>query len=98
MNLLQPTTDETTQPPNLRLNHQLPRTRNDEYIAPSKAKAISRLVVTLCSELRGVALPLVNAFAIPDHILRAPIGLGGVPGTTGPDIYREYVAAAGFDV
>ena len=35
--------------------------RNDEYIAPSKAKAISRLVVSLCSELRGVALPLVRA-------------------------------------
>ena len=52
----------------------------------------------LCSELRGVALPLVNAFAIPDHILRAPIGLGGVAGAQGPDIYREYLAAAGFDV
>ena len=28
-----------------------------------------------CSEVRGVAVPLVDAFAIPDHILRAPIGL-----------------------
>lgn len=34
---------------------------NEEYIAPSKAKAISRLIVTLCSELRGVALQLVRA-------------------------------------
>ncbi len=33
---------------------------NEEYIAPSKAKAISRLIVTLCSELRGVALQLVR--------------------------------------
>ncbi|GIL60959.1 hypothetical protein Vafri_15757 [Volvox africanus] len=74
--------------------------RNDEYIAPSKAKAISRLVVQLCSELRGVALNLVDAFAIPDHILRAPIGLGGNGGVGGPqpDAYREYLAAAGFDV
>ncbi|GIL69204.1 hypothetical protein Vretimale_12660 [Volvox reticuliferus] len=74
--------------------------RNDEYIAPSKSKAISRLVVQLCSELRGVALNLVDAFAIPDHILRAPIGLGGNGGIGGPqpDAYREYLAAAGFDV
>ncbi|GLC47166.1 hypothetical protein PLESTB_001388100 [Pleodorina starrii] len=74
--------------------------RNDEYIAPSKAKAISRLVVSLCSELRGVALNLVDAFAIPDHILRAPIGLGGNGGAGGPqpDAYREYLAAAGFEI
>lgn len=73
--------------------------RNEEYIAPSKAKAISRLIVTLCSELRGVALQLVDAFAIPDHILRAPIGLGGNGvGGPPPDIYKEYLAAAGFEV
>ncbi|GFR51630.1 hypothetical protein Agub_g14059 [Astrephomene gubernaculifera] len=73
--------------------------RNDEYIAPAKAKAISRLVVALCSELRGQALNLVDAFAIPDHILRAPIGLGGNGGAgPQPDIYREYLAAAGFEV
>lgn len=69
--------------------------RNDEYIAPSKAKAIQRLLVELCSELRGVAVPLVNAFAIPDHILRAPIGLTG-SGVS--DMYKEYLIAAGFDV
>jgi hypothetical protein len=33
---------------------------NDEYIAPSKAKAISRLVAALCAELRGVATQLVG--------------------------------------
>ena len=43
-----------------------------------QAKAIQRLVEGLCSELRGVAVPLVDAFAIPDHILRAPIGLSSV--------------------
>lgn len=52
-----------------------PLFRNDEYVAPAKAKAISRLIVRLCAELRGVALPLVDAWAIPDFILRAPIGL-----------------------
>lgn len=48
--------------------------RNEEYLAPAKAKAISRLAGELCMQLRGVALPLVDAWAIPDHILRAPIG------------------------
>lgn len=42
---------------------------------PLQAKAIQRLIEALCSELRGVAVPLVDSFAIPDHILRAPIGL-----------------------
>ena len=44
-----------------------------------QAKAIQRLIAALCSELRGVAVPLVDAFAIPDHILRAPIGLRWAP-------------------
>uniref|UniRef100_A0A383WGP6 Acyl-coenzyme A oxidase n=1 Tax=Tetradesmus obliquus TaxID=3088 RepID=A0A383WGP6_TETOB len=69
--------------------------RNDEYVAPAKAKAIQRLIVQLCSELRGVALPLVAAWGVPDHILRAPIGLGV---HSGVDIYKEYLAAVGFDV
>lgn len=60
--------------------------RNEEYIAPSKAKAIQRLIVHLCQELRGVAVPLVSAFGIPDHILRAPIGLAN---TGASDIYKE---------
>lgn len=34
---------------------------------------------------RGVAVPLVNAFAIPDHILRSPIGLAG---TGVSDMYK----------
>ncbi|PRW59741.1 acyl-coenzyme A oxidase peroxisomal isoform B [Chlorella sorokiniana] len=63
--------------------------RNDDYIAPEKAKAIQRLIEALCSEVRGVAVPLVDAFAIPDHILRAPIGLS----TTAVDPYSEYLAA-----
>ncbi|PSC71176.1 acyl-coenzyme A oxidase peroxisomal [Micractinium conductrix] len=67
--------------------------RNDDYIAPEKAKAIQRLIEALCSELRGVAVPLVDSFAIPDHILRAPIGLS----TTAVDPYGSYLEAAGFD-
>ncbi|KAL6756864.1 acyl-CoA dehydrogenase/oxidase C-terminal [Haematococcus lacustris] len=70
--------------------------RNEEYIAPAKAKAIQRLLVDLYSELRGVAVPLVNAFGIPDHILRAPIGIQGDAGVA--DMYKEYLLAAGFDV
>lgn len=60
-----------------------------------QAKAIQRLIVTLCSELRGVALGLVSAFGVPDHILRAPIGLAA---HTGVDMYKEYLMAVGFDV
>jgi acyl-CoA oxidase len=60
-----------------------------------QAKAIQRLIVTLCSELRGVALGLVSAFGVPDHILRAPIGLAA---HTGVDMYNEYLLAVGFDV
>jgi len=67
--------------------------RNDDYIAPEKAKAIARTVERICGELRGVAVPLCDAFGIPDHILRAPIGLS----TGAHDPYGEYLHAAGFD-
>jgi acyl-CoA oxidase len=50
-------------------------------------------VEALCGELRGVAVPLVDAFGIPDHILRAPIGLS----TQQQDPYGHYLQAAGFD-
>jgi len=59
-----------------------------------QAKAIQKLIVQLCSELRGVALGLVSSFGVPDHILRAPIGLGA---HSGVDIYKEYLASVGFD-
>ena len=60
-----------------------------------QAKAIQRLIVQLCSEVRGIALALVSAFNLPDHILRAPIGLAA---NSGVDFYREYLNAVGFDV
>ena len=45
-----------------------------EYIHPSKSKAIRRVVNKLCKEVRLDASCLVNAFAIPDELLSAPIG------------------------
>ncbi|KDD75971.1 hypothetical protein H632_c413p1, partial [Helicosporidium sp. ATCC 50920] len=66
--------------------------RNDDYIAPEKAKAIHRLLQKLCAKVRGVALPLVDAFGIPDFVLRAPIGLS----TAQHDPYGDYLEAVGF--
>ncbi|KAK9811518.1 hypothetical protein WJX72_005162 [[Myrmecia] bisecta] len=66
--------------------------RNDDYVAPEKQKAIQRLIEILCSELRSVAVPLVDAFSIPDHILRAPIGLAS--GQSDP--YSAYLQSMGY--
>lgn len=44
-----------------------------------KARAIRKLIDRLCAELRPHALPLVDAFGIPDAILAAPIALGDGP-------------------
>ena len=73
--------------------HQEILFRNDDLVAPEKAKAIARMVEELCSELRGVAVPLVDAFAIPDHILRAPIGLS----TSHKEVYAAYLKSIGWD-
>ena len=67
--------------------------RNDDYISPEKAKAILKMIEKICGELRGVAVPLCDAFAIPDHILRAPIALS----TGAHDPYGEYLHSAGFE-
>jgi acyl-CoA oxidase len=67
--------------------------RNDDYVAPEKEKAIRKMIEELCVELRGVAVPLVDSFGIPDHILRAPIGLSTVAGY---DPYGEYLSTVGF--
>ena len=68
--------------------------RNDESVGADKAKAISRLLEGLRAELAGQALPLVAAFAIPDHILRAPIGVTGVLDAADP--YAAYLASTGW--
>ena len=43
-------------------------------------------MIPLCAQ----CLPLVDAFNIPDHILRAPIGLSG------QDPYTEYIEGVGW--
>ncbi len=40
-----------------------------------RCKAVTREVNRLCNEVRGDAGALVDAFGIPDAVLRAPIGL-----------------------
>lgn len=43
------------------------------YIDPPKSRAIRDLLNELCEEVREQALPLVNAWGIPDEVLAAPI-------------------------
>jgi acyl-CoA oxidase len=45
------------------------------YMEAVKTKAIRKLVNQLCWDVRQEAVPLVNAFNIPDACLSAPIGL-----------------------
>lgn len=45
----------------------------NNYLHASKAAAIRDLVNNLCQEVRIQAVPLVDAFGIPDHCLSAPI-------------------------
>jgi acyl-CoA oxidase len=40
-----------------------------------RCKAVTREVNRLCDEIRGDGEALVDAFGIPDQVLRAPIGL-----------------------
>ncbi|MEO5602957.1 MAG: acyl-CoA dehydrogenase [Cyclobacteriaceae bacterium] len=46
------------------------------YMEGVKTKAIRKMVDQLCWEIRQDAVPLVDAFRIPDSCLGAPIGLG----------------------
>ncbi|QDG52853.1 acyl-CoA oxidase [Persicimonas caeni] len=43
------------------------------YIEPPKSRAIRDLLNELCEQAREQALPLVNAWGIPDEVLAAPI-------------------------
>ncbi len=45
------------------------------YMEGVKTKAIRKMVNELCWQVRQVAVPLVDAFNIPDSCLVAPIGL-----------------------
>jgi len=49
-------------------------------LASPRCKAITREVNRLCNEVRGQAGALVDAFGIPDQVLRAPIGVRGSSG------------------
>ena len=46
------------------------------YMEGSKTKAIRKLVNQLCWDIRQEAVPLVDAFGIPDALLAAPIATG----------------------
>ena len=72
--------------------------RNHDMIAPSKSKAIQKLVAKLCDELRSVAGLCIDSFAIPDAILRAPIGTSTFTSSSDSHIYDEYLRSAGFDL
>ncbi len=48
-------------------------------LAAPRCKQITREVNRLCNEVREQAAPLVDAFGIPDEVLRAPIGLRQPP-------------------
>ncbi|MFW6206853.1 MAG: acyl-CoA dehydrogenase, partial [Gemmatimonadota bacterium] len=50
------------------------------YFAGAKAKAVRDQVNGLCRELRDDARALVDAFGIPDEVLRAPDGVRRPPG------------------
>lgn len=63
--------------------------RNDDYVAAEKVKAIGRLLEHLRMEMRSMAVPLVDAFNVPDHILRSPIGLQSQD-------YSTYVEVVGW--
>ncbi|WP_046471280.1 acyl-CoA dehydrogenase family protein [Allosalinactinospora lopnorensis] len=47
-----------------------------ERLTPSRAKAVTEAVNTLCATLRPHAVALVDAFGLPDEWLTAPIALG----------------------
>jgi len=47
------------------------------YLEAAKLRAIRDEVTALCAEVRPDAVPLVDAFAIPDNCLGAPIAIDG---------------------
>ncbi|GIV35878.1 MAG: acyl-CoA oxidase [Cyclobacteriaceae bacterium] len=49
------------------------------YMEGVKTKAIRKLLNQMCWDVRTMAVPLVNAFAIPDACLAAPIALNHPP-------------------
>ncbi|KAL3524737.1 hypothetical protein ACH5RR_013109 [Cinchona calisaya] len=65
--------------------------RNVDYVAPNKAKAIHKLTEYLSFQVRNVAKELVDAFDLPDYVIRAPIGLQAAD-----EAYSQYTQQVGF--
>ncbi|KAK7318581.1 hypothetical protein RJT34_03284 [Clitoria ternatea] len=63
--------------------------RNVDYVAPNKAKAIHKLTEYLSFQVRNIARELVDAFDLPDHVTRAPIGMQS-------EAYSQYTQYVGF--
>ncbi|KAL6653948.1 hypothetical protein ACP70R_007413 [Stipagrostis hirtigluma subsp. patula] len=63
--------------------------RNVDYVAPNKAKAIHKLTDYLSYQVRLVARELVDAFDLPDLVIRAPIGMQS-------EAYAQYTQYVGF--
>ncbi|XP_021316879.1 acyl-coenzyme A oxidase 2, peroxisomal [Sorghum bicolor] len=63
--------------------------RNVDYVAPNKAKAIHKLTDYLSYQVRLVARELIDAFDLPDLIIRAPIGMQS-------EAYAQYTQYVGF--
>ncbi|XP_047324852.1 acyl-coenzyme A oxidase 2, peroxisomal-like [Impatiens glandulifera] len=67
--------------------------RNVDYVAPNKAKAIHKLTEYLSFQVRNIAKELVDAFELPDQVLRAPIGMKS---TSTEEVYTHYTQIVGF--
>lgn len=65
--------------------------RNVDYVAPNKAKAIHKLMEYLSFQVRNIAKELVDAFDLPDHVTRAPIGMQSTA-----EAYAQYTQSVGF--
>ncbi len=55
------------------INQQNGWYQENGYLEAGKSKAIRRQVTVLCEEIRIDCLDLVNAFGIPDHLMKAPM-------------------------
>jgi len=44
------------------------------FLSGTQARAVRDLAMALCKDMRPDAVPLVDAFAIPDSVLKAPLG------------------------
>ncbi|KAK0525336.1 fatty-acyl coenzyme A oxidase [Tilletia horrida] len=57
------------------------------WLSAAQLDLVQKLVSEYCYELRKIAIPLIDAFALSDHIVNSPIGVKS------GDIYREYFRA-----